>query len=198
MDCPNCAKRPVKRFYSFSLNGVKFKDYLNGYFRCRHCGTLLKQTTVSGLGSIPSYEKGFWKRFFLSLVLMFGVIMSMFILFGESEAIFWISFPIFAIIFGWVMWIGEIKVRYWILKEVNDVEEDQKKQRRMGTLGWILLLGFCLLMLGGGIIVDLYIDLSGISEWQYLTGMVLYMIVIVMGSLGIFNYFSEEGAKNYR
>lgn len=203
MDCPNCEKRPVKRFYTFRSNGVKLKHHLSGYLRCKHCGTFLKQAKKSsyGLEAIPKYEKGFWKWFVLYLVIIFGLLMGMFVFVipAENDINFLIAFPIFVLILmGTLLGIDEIKARYWILEEVEDIEEDQKAQARMGIMGWILLLGFCLLMLGGGIFVDLYVDLSGFSEWQYIVGMVLYVIAIVAGSLGIFNFFSEKEAKNYQ
>lgn len=125
--------------------------------------------------------------------------MFVFVIPAENDINFLIAFPIFVLILmGTLLGIDEIKARYWILEEVEDIEEDQKAQARMGIMGWILLLGFCLLMLGGGIFVDLYVDLSGFSEWQYIVGMVLYVIAIVAGSLGIFNFFSEKEAKNYQ
>lgn len=200
MDCPNCDRRPVKRFYTFRLNGVSFKNYLKGYFRCRHCGTLLKQAKKStfGLESIPSYEKGFWKWFILFMILVFGLLMGTFVLFGESETTLWTAIPIYLfILIGTMLGIDEIKANFWILEDIDDIEEDQKVQPRMGILGWTLLLGYFFLMLGGGMFVDQYVDLSGFAEWQYIVGMILYVIAIVAGGLAIFDLFSEKESTKH-
>lgn len=195
MDCPNCDKRPVKRFYSFRLNGATFKEYIKGYIRCQHCGTLLKQAmSDSGLKTLPKYKKGFWKWFVLALVLIFGLLMGIFILLGESDIGFWFAFPVYVILLaGVVLVLEEIKTNYWILEEVEDIEEDRKKHRRMGALGWTILLGFIAVMLGGLVAVDRLYDTEAMPGWQSLVGLILYLVLLVVGSLGIFQYFSETG-----
>ena len=62
MNCPQCSEVPNGYFDQFRFGGVRFGKYLQGFIKCRHCGSILK---VSG------YEKVFRLVFPSMLVLAF-------------------------------------------------------------------------------------------------------------------------------
>jgi hypothetical protein len=51
MNCPSCNQEASSFLRSLSLEGVSFLKSMQGYFKCQHCGTLLR---------ITSYGKQFW------------------------------------------------------------------------------------------------------------------------------------------
>jgi hypothetical protein len=52
MNCPSCNQLSSTFLRNaFSLQGVSFSKAVRGYFKCQHCGTLLR---------IASYGKQFW------------------------------------------------------------------------------------------------------------------------------------------
>lgn len=62
MKCPSCSQTPASFLrFSFSLQGVSLVRSVQGYFTCRHCGTLLRVT---------KYGKEFWTLLVASFLLL--------------------------------------------------------------------------------------------------------------------------------
>jgi signal transduction histidine kinase len=200
MNCPNCGKRPVGILYSYRFNGVNFKDRMNGYLRCQHCGTLLREPT--GSWNSPTYEKGYWWRIIPLLVVFHGgLFYAIFlIIHGVISLFFYIGILLILLTTFFVI-SDEIKVRYWVIQEANREEdqENQKKSAKIGGLGWTIIIGFLAVMLGGLIAIDRFVDTSIFAVWQQIIGMVLFVGITVGGAFGIFLYFSkaEEIKKAY-
>ena len=62
MTCPQCAKVPNSYLDQFRFGGVGFRKYLQGFIKCRHCGSMLR---------VLGFEKIFWLVFPTVLVLAF-------------------------------------------------------------------------------------------------------------------------------
>ncbi|WP_138431115.1 hypothetical protein [Fodinibius saliphilus] len=198
MNCPNCDKRPVGVLPSFRFNGVNLKEKAAGYFRCRHCDTLLRQP--KGEGPLPKYQEGFWVRYILSTIVVFGVFLGWIFWMDRWDFGDWTNMSVFIVLIGgYLLLLEEVRTHYWVIKEA-DKGEHLKEFARMGGLGWFLLITFLVVMVGGLIAIDLYVDMSILGQWQQILALIFYVVAIIGGALGIFSYFSdtegEEGVSD--
>jgi amino acid transporter len=61
MNCPSCNQTAVSFLRSFSLQGVSLYQSMKGYFKCQHCGVLLR---------IKSFGRHFWYFFVGSIIVL--------------------------------------------------------------------------------------------------------------------------------
>jgi hypothetical protein len=116
MNCPSC-NHPATSFLrnAFSLQGVSFSRSVKGYFKCQHCGSLLR---------ITSYGKPFWYFFSGAIVVL--------ILFAllYRRLIFTIGMSITASI--WILIVLVITFIFtfgiWKYGRVEKVDEDPGKK----------------------------------------------------------------------
>ncbi len=87
MHCPSCKSEATTLLRSaLSLQGVSFLKSVQGYFKCQHCGLLLRVTR---------YGKHFWLFFVpTSIVLTLFALLCQFLIpdFGNQTGVTWVMF----------------------------------------------------------------------------------------------------------
>lgn len=186
MNCPNCNQRPMGKLQLFRLNGVTVKQKLEGYLRCRHCGTLLKQK--SSRAFIPKYHKKYWIYGSLFFASFLSLTLYLLRLFPNSNIGFWIIFIGAVITLLFV--IGEVQARYSILEEVgmDTGAESVKKISKTGlVLFTVLLLVATLMPLAG----SSYIKQLNPGLFTFVIGMGIYVVAVFYVAIFIVDKFSK-------
>lgn len=195
MNCPNCNKKPVGLFPSFSFGGVGFKKALQGYFKCKHCGTILKQSNTSTI--LPKYEKPFWALYTILLSAMMGTIWLVFYLLEtnmESENI-WVVLPVVIIVgLVFVFAIDTLKVRYWVIEETS-FDEEVPTSEKISTTGLIVFIAFAIIAIGLFIFLDRTIDTHSISPAIYTIGSIFYLLAVFGVAILILNKFTGQDSE---
>lgn len=111
MTCPNCDQSASTFLrFSFSLQNVSMIQSAKGYFRCQHCGTLLR---------VGSYGKQFWILFGGAVVVLAAFILlyrRFFLLFGiGTTAAVWMILMLLI--------VGTITYGTWKFAQAGKVEE---------------------------------------------------------------------------
>lgn len=190
MNCPNCDKRPVGWFHSLRSSGVNWKNKFQGYFKCRHCDTILRQKKSSVI--FPEFTQHFWIYYllYLAFVLALG--------YGVLYLLIWVEFqPVatiaFLALFG-VIALGsadELRARHWILVEA-DPEEDAQTAEKLSTMGVIIFVAYAIISGGLAVWGIQQIDISQLSNLVFLLGSGLYFIAVFGGAMVILNKFSIQ------
>ncbi|GEM_PF-7017755 len=193
MNCPNCNKKPVGLFPGFRLKRVGFKQAFNGYFRCKHCGTLLEQEEESGL---PKYEKPYtYIQVVFTLLILGCGLLAMYTI-GMSN---WSSPGVLAglvVLLTGLIGIQDsyFRPRYWIIKEADMKSSDQKPSYKLTSQGWTIFSLYCIIAIALFLITPSYLDEADFSKWTILTGAFLYSAVVIGGAIYIItSYSTPEG-----
>ncbi|MEX0843742.1 MAG: hypothetical protein WD022_00600 [Balneolaceae bacterium] len=201
MNCPNCNKKPVGLLPSFSFGGVGFTKAVQGYFKCKHCGAILRQSKASTI--FPKYEKPFWTLYTLLLGGMLGAIwLTYYVMenYMDDENI-WIILPVIIVI-GLIFFLAmdTMKTRFWVIEETS-FEEEVPENEQLSTTGLIVFVAFAIIAIGLFIFLDRTIDTSTMNLTIYTTGAILYMLAVFGGAVLILNKFTgqhtEEAAEQY-
>lgn len=183
MKCPHCQRKPLGFLNELRFSGVGFKRRLEGYFKCKKCGTLLKaQETAGGLSK---YEKPFWIIFPAMLILFMA---------GFFALNHYIQDMTPALVMGFMLiyFILIIQLPYSFL--LYEAVDDSVEPVRISTkkYGWTVLGLFCLAAILLPVAVMMYVDIYQVSPWVIQVLAVLYVIFIFLGGNKIILHFKEE------
>lgn len=188
MNCPECGERPVGFFHSFRLGGLNFTNRTKGYFKCRNCGTILRQKRRSNL--FPTFKKGFWVAYPLLIILFAtfaGYVLSYL---GESGTEIWQIFAYLGA--GAAVTLGisdELRYRYWEI-EKSKLNNQNRPVKKLTARGWAIFLFFTICSASLFLGAQWYIDLSKIQLTTYMAGYVFLLISVLAGSAYIIKKFS--------
>jgi hypothetical protein len=194
MYCPSCGKKPVGFKGSLYLKGVGFKKAFQGFFRCRHCNTLLiQEKNESGM---PKFEKPFGIAFSLLfmaiLVSIWGAFTYIESTIGPEPA--WYTIPTMVGIFIlFFVAMEQIRVRYWILKETTFEEHEKEIQsQKLSQKGLIAFILFAVAAILGFLYMDSFVENLELSATAYTFSVIAYMIVILAMAFGLMKYLSNK------
>lgn len=191
MNCPNCNKRAVGTFHSFRFGKVGFKKKMQGYAKCRHCDTLLKQKKSAAI--IPAYQKTYWIYSVLLIGFLPFLIWYLFEMYETLNLGGWVNGATL-VVFMVVMLglIDELKARYAIIEKVDWDGEVVTPNRKLTANGWIVFLAFTLcsilLFIGGG----QYLELDKWGLGVFLVGVLSYIAAVIGGTAFILKKFSKS------
>lgn len=193
MNCPNCDKKPVGLFHSLRPRGVDLRKFFQGYFKCKNCGTILRQERGSVI--FPKFKKSFWIYYILFLAFILGLG------YGTLQLLVLLDFQIWATVILVVLYgvtIGgvgdELRARFWIIVEA-DPEEDEETSEKVSTTGVIVFLIYAFIAGGLGIWIIRKIDITEVSNTLFLIGAFLYLIVFLGVAIWILKQFSFKPDK---
>lgn len=140
MNCPNCDQKPVGQFYSFRLNGVSFKKKFKGYFRCRHCDSLLRQEQNESF--LMKHRSKFWLYYGILFAIVVGLMLGLMAL-GDAYQLGgeFLLGSFIIIMIGMIGAIDELRAYYWLIREA-DFEEDRRKAKKLTTSGLLWFLAY--------------------------------------------------------
>ncbi len=194
MDCPNCGKRPVGLFHSLRPRGLAIKKFFQGYFKCKNCGTILRQKKESVI--FPKFKNSFWIYYLLFLALIIGLG------FGVLQLIVMFEFQIWAVISLISLYsiiiggIGdELRARCWIIVEA-DPEEDKQTSEKMTTTGVIIFLLHTLISGALAIWIIRNIEISQVGNFLFFIGTFLYLVGVFGVAIWILKKFSMQPAES--
>lgn len=185
MKCPNCGKRPLSFFGALGFSGAGFKKTIEGYYKCRHCGTLLWPEQLEG------YPRPYW--YFLALWMTVNLL-AIYAFFSYSS-----SYPLISsicvftiVIFSTTLFIGYVNSRYWTFKEV-DYEKHDPQSWELTKSGWgLVLIYFILILLSYKFVVnDILLD-TVMYRWYRLAVIILYTVAVYAGGAGIVWYLAKD------
>lgn len=196
MNCPNCDKRPVRKFYTFRLNGVSFKEKFKGYFRCRHCDTLLKQKQNSSF--LPVYHKQFWIYYSILFVVVIGLtlgFLSLVNVYNLGAGVFLGGFAV--IMIGMLGGIDELRARHGVIREA-DLEENVQSAKKLSKTGLLVFLGYTVMAVFGVIKLVYLLPELEIFQGKVASVILLFFTQLVItglvigGAIWILKHFSYE------
>ncbi len=191
MNCPNCGEKPVGMLPSLTFGGVGFKKALRGYFKCKHCGTLLKQSTTSSM-VVPKYKSPFWVFYTFLMVGFIGTIWFIYYLLEMNlgEQNIWLVIPAVLVI-GLIFFLAmdALKTRYWIIEE-TEYEEEIPESQKLSTTGMTLFIGYAIVSIASFLFLNNIVDAASLSPALYTIGAIIYMVLIFGGAIYIINEFS--------
>lgn len=189
MNCPKCEKKPVGMFHSFRLGGVSFNKRMKGFFKCRHCGAVLRQKRTSMV--FPRYRKQFWMIYPLVIVL-FAVFSGFLVTFVPQSVLgFWGTAAV--LIFAIIAMLGvadEIRSRYWIIEEKEPVKAE-KKAATLTKTGWAVFLAYFVVVVALFLGTRQYIEVLKVGLTAYLIGYILFLTGVLGGAVVILHKFSR-------
>jgi hypothetical protein len=195
MNCPNCNKKPVGLFYKFRLNEVGFKKSFKGYFKCKHCKTLLKETSRNDLSQ---YEKPYW--YFLAgyfLIILASLLLVFYLLASSSISSLYGLLGYAGFLMALLALMNNyVKPRYWSIKVVHDAEVDEQTSRRLTSKGWAIFLIYSIIAVSLFIAIPVFFESTHLSELYILLGTILYSMAVIGGAIYILFQFSTQRSKN--
>lgn len=178
------------------LRGAGYKKAMQGFFRCKHCESLLIQEKHKS--GMPKYEKPFWVAYFFFLVVLFGAIWGAFAYiestFGAEPV--WFTIPIYIVtlvlLFLAMDWA---KSRYWIIRETTFEEhEKEMESQKLSTKGVLAFCLFGIAAIASFIFLDKYAENLNLSPTAYSFSAIVYMLMILAMAFGLMNYLSKTNA----
>jgi hypothetical protein len=110
MTCPSCHQKPTTFLRNaFSLQGVTVLKNIQGYFKCQHCGTLLR---------IAYFGKYFWYFYIPTIILLTLLILLyrfIYNIFSINPGIVWVALV--------VAILATFGVGVWKYAEVEKVDD---------------------------------------------------------------------------
>jgi hypothetical protein len=197
MNCPNCGNEPVGFMGTFYLRGVSFKKALQGFFRCRHCDTLLIQKKNES--GFPQFTKPFWRVYSLFIL---GLLALTWIIFHYLESTIgsesdWFIMPVIVIQIAVLFVIMDrIRARYWILKETTFEEhEDEIRSQKLSAKDIIAFLIFGVLAISSFLFLDDFVAKLGFSPSAHTLSAIVYLMVIAIMAFAMMKYLTDSNSS---
>lgn len=190
MNCPNCGKKPTGLFYVFISDDFDLKTRMQGYFKCQHCGTTLKQQKTR-MG-FPSFSM--WYYLYATIVVgLVGVgSFYLFDMFDQQNVGVWIRITAFILILGLVLsGINALANRYRNITEVEEIEKEVESNKLTKT-GVGAFAVYLIVAIGLFLAVNRYIDMRELGFVIYLIFQMVYLVAVMLGAFFLFKKFEKE------
>ncbi len=193
MKCPNCSKKPVGLFPGFRLKRVGVRKAIRGYFKCRHCGTLLKQVVESG---IAQYQKTYW---YAQVGFLFVILLTAWLSFYLTNNYPVLGFyPVYGFLAFGVLLVGYIdsfvKPRYWIIEEVDHIKEKESAQG-FTKRGWSAFIFYTVTVIALAVGLPEIFEGFHFSKWTVLAIILVYCTAAIAGGVYIVATFSGSASE---
>lgn len=194
MNCPNCNKKPIRIFSDFRLHGVTFKKALEGYFKCKHCGTLLKEESKN---DFSKYQTTYW--YFLGVYFLLLLVSLGLALYLVSTNYFSNLYILLGLLLCFAGLIGTmdyiVKPRYWLILEVEDISRDEQPDWRLTSKGWMIFIIYCVTAIALFILIPESLEVSNFSKWTVLGGAIFYNMIVIGGAVYVIIRYSTEQSE---
>lgn len=181
---------------TFFLKGVGFKKAMQGFFRCRHCDTLLSQEKSES--GFPKYETPFWIVYSIFTIGLLGAIWGAFAYIESNlgSETGWLTNAVNLVAICLLIFSMDwFKARYWIIKETTFEEHEKEiESQKLSTKGLIAFILFAIVAIASFILLDNYADSLNLSPTAYSFSAIVYMMIIMLMALGLMNYLSKTSA----
>lgn len=196
MDCPNCGKNPVGFMGTIFLKGGGFKKAMQGFFRCKHCDTLLMQK--KNKSGIAQFEKPFWSAYSLFMVVLLGTIWGAFTYIESTigSDTGWFTIPVMLVVFCLLFFVMDwLRARYWIIKETTYEEHEKEiESQKLSTKGIIAFSLFGIVAIASFVLLDKYAASLNLTPTAYSIAAIIYMTLIMLMAFGLMSYLSKTNA----
>lgn len=196
MNCPNCHKKPVGFIHYLRFYGVGVKKALTGYFKCRHCNTLLKEESQS---DTSQYDSPYW--FFMGgyLLLILAALFSvLYLIVTNSISTSYLIFGLIVFLWGLMGVMNSyVTPRYWTIKEVRETEDSEEQPpKKLTAKGWTIFLIYSIVAITLFIAIPEFLHETQLFDQYLLPGIFIYSMAVIGGAMYILIRYSTRVSEN--